>query len=298
MKRAISALLVISISLCLFPSCLKKEETVSIGSVTVGKGIYEYFLSEAEKTNPDSPSQQAEMLALRYVAVNTKFKELSLELNALEKSEASKRANNYWHLFSEYYTGRGISKNDVYFVALSDEYLKQIIRSIYDKDGTNPLPEEAIRQNFSENFVAFKAIIELLQTTDENGNVSDISDEKLKSITKQFNQMKNSLDKGTSFEKVDAAYQAKGAENEASDTSAMLLSKTSKAFPTGTFEEIMKIGRNKAGVFTSGKYIFLVQRVGEFSDKAFYEENRDECLIALGRQALEETLDSWAQSIK
>jgi hypothetical protein len=77
----------------------------------------------------------------------------------------------------------------------------------------------------------------------------------------------------------------------------MLLSKASKAFPTGTFDEIVKIERDKAGVFTAGKYIFLVQRVGEFKNKAFYEENRDDCLIALGKTALEKTLEIWAESL-
>ena len=298
MKRVTGLLLVFAIVFCLFASCAKKEETVSIGKVTVGRGIYEYFLTEAEKIQPDSPEETAQTLALKYVAVNTKFNELKLSLTAPQKAAASQKANNYWHLFSGYYTERGISKNDVYSVALGDENLKAVIRSIYDTDGTNPMPEKMVKQYFSDNYVAFKAIIELLQTTDENGNVIDLPDEKLKSVTKQFNQMKKSLDKGTSFEKVNTAYQSKGLENEAEDTQAMLLSKTSKAFPSGTFDEIVKIQRNKAGVFTAGKYIFLVQRVGEFSDKSFYADNRDDCLIALGRKALETTLDSWAQSIK
>jgi hypothetical protein len=291
-------LLVFTTVLCIFASCAKKEETVSIGKVTVGKGIYEYFLSEAQKTEPKSPEALAQTLTLRYVAINTKFSELSLSLNVPQKALASKNANNYWHLFSEYYTEHGISKNDVYSAALNEEYLKAIIRYIFDKDGTNPMPEDRIKQYYSNNYVAFKAIIELLQTTDENGNVFDLPEGRIKSITKQFNQMKKSLDKGTAFEKVNAAYQSKGVENEAGEANAMILSNTSKAFPTGTFDEIAKIQRNKAGVFTTGKYIFLVQRVGEFSDKSFYEENRDNCLVALGKKALEKTLDSWAQSIK
>ncbi|MBE6835858.1 MAG: hypothetical protein E7515_06380 [Ruminococcaceae bacterium] len=297
MKKAISLLLFVSIIICIFSSCAKKEELVQVGSVKVGRGVYEYFLSEAEKQSDSSPEEAAETAVLKYVAVNTKFEELKLSLNANQKSLASKRANSYWHLFSSYYEERGITKNDVYSVTLSDEYLKAIIRSIYDKDGTNPMPEKAIKEYFSNNYVAFKAIIELLQTTDENGVVTDITDQKLKSIQKQFNQMKKSLDGGTSFEKVDAAYQSKASENAEEETEAMLLSKASKAFPTGTFDEIVKIERDKAGVFTAGKYIFLVQRVGEFKNKAFYEENRDDCLIALGKTALEKTLESWAESL-
>lgn len=298
MKKAISILLAAIIVSGLLSSCSAREETVQVGSVTVGKGVYEYFVSEAKKENPDSPEQDAENAVLRYVAVNTKFEELGLSLNASQKSVASKTANNYWHLFSEYYTEQGISKNDVYSVALSDEYLKAIIRSIYDKDGTNPIPEKAIEQYFSNNYVAYKAIIELLQTTDEDGKSVDLTEEKIENVTKQFNQMKKSIDGGTSFEKVNSAYQAKGLDNEAESEEVMLLSKTSRAFPTGTFEKITEIERGKAGVFTAGKYIFLVERVGEFEDKSFYEQNRDECLINLGRQALDKTLDSWAQSIK
>ena len=98
--------------------------------------------------------------------------------------------------------------------------------------------------------------------------------------------MEKSLNDGAAFEKVESAYQSKGNENEAENTSAMLLSKTSRAFPTGTFDEIIKIQRNKAGVFNAGKYIFLVQRVGEFSDKAFYEENRDDCAASCRHRGL------------
>ena len=298
MKKSVSIILVILIISGLFSSCSGREETVQIGSVTVGKGVYEYFLSEAKKKNPDSPEKDAQLMTLRYVAVNTKFEELKLELDASQKSIASKTANNYWHLFSDYYIEQGISKNDVYSVALSNEYLKAIIRSIYDKEGTNPIPEKAIKDYFSENYIAYKAIIELLQTTDENGNAVDLDKEKIKSVTKQFEQMKKSIEGGTSFEKVNAAYQSKGLENEADIEEIMLLSSSSKAFPTGTFEEMMKIEREKAGVFTAGKYIFLVQRVGEFENKSFYEQNRDDCLIALGMKALDKTLDSWAQTIK
>lgn len=183
-------MLFVSIIICIFSSCAKKEELVQVGSVKVGRGVYEYFLSEAEKQSDSSPEEAAETAVLKYVAVNTKFEELKLSLNANQKSLASKRANSYWHLFSSYYEERGITKNDVYSVTLSDEYLKAIIRSIYDKDGTNPMPEKAIKEYFSNNYVAFKAIIELLQTTDENGVVTDITDQKLKSIQKQFNQMK------------------------------------------------------------------------------------------------------------
>jgi hypothetical protein len=298
LKKTVGFLLAILIISGLFSSCSGKKETVQIGSVTVGKGIYAYFLSEAEKTNPDSPEKDAEKMALRYVAVNTKFEQLGLTLDVNQKALASDNANAYWHLFSDYYEEQGISKNDVYFVSLSNEYLKTIIRSIYDTDGTNPIDEKAIKDYFSENYIAYKAIIELLQTTDENGNSVDLDEEKTESVKKQFEQMKKSIDGGTSFEKVNAAYQSKGLENEAESEQAMLLSSSSKAFPTGTFEEMMKIEREKAGVFVAGKYIFLVERVGEFEDESFYEQSRDDCLIALGEKALEKTLDSWAEEIR
>jgi len=298
LKKAVSILLTLIIVSGLFSSCAGKEKTVQIGSVTVGRGIYEYFLCEAKKSNPDSPEKEAEKETLKYVAVNTKFKELELSLDTSQKALASKNTNNYWHLFSDYYKQQGIKKNDVYSAELSKEYLKAIIRSIYDKDGTNPIPEKAIKDYFSENYVAYKAIIELLQTTDENGNAVDLTDEKRDNVAKQFSQMKKSIDGGTSFEKVNAAYQAKGLENEADSEQVMLLSKASKAFPTGTFDQIMKIERKKSGVFTAGKYIFLVERVGEFDDKSFYEQYRDDCLVELGMKAFEKTLDSWADSIK
>jgi len=302
MKKTLSILLSFIIALGLFSSCKKEEETVAVGKTTVCKGVYEYFVIQAKKEknlrSEDEINALAKDYSLRYVAVNTKFEELKMELTSVQKAEASQKTNDYWHLFGDYYSSQGISKNDVYKVQLSEQYLKAIIRSIYDKDGSSPIPEEAVKAYFSDHFVVFRAIIELLATTDENGNAVDLTDEQIESVTKQFNQMKKSLDKGTKFEKVNAAYQSKNEESEATPPEIMIISETDHAFPEGTFGKIKEIDREKSGVFTSGKYIFLVERLGEFDDESFYDERRDECLTALGESAFEDTLASWVETLK
>ena len=303
MKRITAVLLAALLIVGVLSSCAKKEKTVTVGTAEIGSSVYAYFLdSAASSLNKDKDSsdviEKAETEALKYVAVNTKFEEKELELTAGQKSDASKRVNSKWHLFGEYYSSLGITKQALYKIELSEEYRKALIRSIYDTDGTNPVPEKAIKAYYSDNFVAFKAIIELLQTTDENGVTEDLTDEKIASLTKQFDQMKNSIDEGTSIEKVNSAYQAKGNDAGEEEVESMLISKTDTVFPSGTFDELMKIERDKAGVFKVGKYIFLAERIGEFSDKSYYENNRDRCLIEMQTASFDEQLEKWAEKLK
>jgi hypothetical protein len=300
MKKTISLLLAILICVTAFSSCTAKGKTVQVGSATVGKGIYGYFLTDvadAEMTEEEK-TQAAEAAVLRYVAINTKFSELGLELTAQQKSSASKKTNNLWHLFSDYYTSAGVGKGDLYKICLNDEYRKAIIRSIYDTGGTSPVTEDAIKAYYSDNYVAFKAIIELLQTTDDDGAIIPYTDEKVAALTKQFNQMKQSMDDGTAFEKIEAAYLSRNVEDEEAESDVMLISKTDRAFPVGTFEEIMKIERDGSGVFILGGYLFLVQRVGEFKNEANYTSKRDDCLIALESENFDRMAQNWADSLK
>ena len=301
MKKAICALLSLTVCLGIFSSCTAKKKTVQVGTATVGEGIYSYFLDLAGASADEADSEktkQAQLETLKYVAVNTKFSELGFSLTAEQKSLASKNANNLWHLFGDYYTGIGVSKGDLYKIKLSDEYRKAIIRSIYDKDGTSPVAEDAIKAYYSDNYVAFKAIIELLRTTDEDGKIIPYSDEKIVALTNQFNQMKESMDDGTSFEKIEAAYLSKDIGEDDPESEVMLISKTDRAFPTGTFDEISKIERDSTGVFVKGDYMFLVQRIGEFRDEANYVSNRDKCLIALESENFDEMLSAWAEKLR
>lgn len=275
---------------------------MQVGKVKVSEGVYAYYKYIAEKTLPDATVEEIEAAAksetLKYVATNSKFSDLSLSLATAQKSDVSKDVNSYWTLFGEFYSSLGITKQDLNKVELNKAYKKAIIRRTYDTKGTSPVPEEAVKAYFSENYIAFKPIIGLFQQTDDNGNITDLSDEKIALLTSQFNQMKQSIDKGTTFEQVNAAYQATSDEVEGTKVDTSVISKGSKSFPSGTFEKMLEIERGKTGVFTVGKYILLVQRENELADASFYTANRDDCLIALKTDEFEQTAAEWAKVLE
>lgn len=298
MKKVTGMALVIIMCVCALSSCAQREKQITVGKASVSEGVYAYFEYTAQKDNPSASSEEqaekAKTEILKYVATNSKFSDLSLTLTTAQKNQVSENVNNYWHLFGTYYTSIGVSKQDLNKVELNKEYKKAIIRSIYDTNGTSPVPEDAIKAYFSENYVTFKSIIGLFQTTDDDGNVTDISQEKKDQLVSQFTQMKQSIDGGTSFEQVNAAYQSTGGEVEGSAMDTSIISAESHTFPTGTFENIKAIERGASGVFTVGRYIFLVQRENELANESFYKTYRDSCLIGLKSAEFEKTAEEWA----
>ena len=171
MKKLLSLLIVLSLTLCSLTSCAsgRKQTVLEINETTlIDTEIFSYFLNEIYYENAgisDSECiERATSECLEYVAVNTRFSQSGGKLSPREKAEVANETNALWRIYGDYFMEIGVSKDTFFKIRQYDFYKENIRMSLYDKDGTMPLNEEYIRQYFTANYVGIKYFYEELYT--------------------------------------------------------------------------------------------------------------------------------------
>ncbi len=282
LKKNLALLLSLSFFLFLFSSC--SASRVSVNGSKIDNEIYEYFKDKADKEN------SADTLLLRYVAINSKFNEQGLKISSSEKAALSSDADDIWHLYSAYYTEKGISKAAIYKAELSNLYYTILLENYYSSDGQSPVAEDDIKDYFKNNYAVIRYVTGYLFNEDENG-IIEMTDEQKKSVSKSFTAAAEMINNGSSIEESIASL------NDAEIRYAIVTSTDSAGFPDDFFEKIKDLEVGKAAAVTSGSYIFLVLREdGEKGDYASYTDSRLDCLKAMKSEEFEKIVSSWAKA--
>lgn len=298
MKRKITALILILAALLSFCSCGKYAD-VTVNGVKIGKGVYTYFLDRAKSENPKLGEAElktaADGMLLRYVAVNSRFKNDGLTLSVDEKTELSDDVNVCWQYFGKYYEDIGVSKQDYYLIKTSEFYREKLMENYYSDNGEEPVSEQSLKDYFNKNFVAFRAVTGFLTTVDENNNTVSLPAAEREKITKQFGKMASDINEGKASIETAASY----AENTIITNETVVISRNSTDYPEGFFENAIKLGNDKAGSFAIGDYIFTVERNDINSDELnLFNEYRDDCLKALKGGEFDLLVDAWSENYK
>ncbi len=291
MKKRITALILSAILLLTLCSCGKNAK-VRVNSAKIGKGIYAYFTDLAERQAPESGDTDVTGLAnnmlVRYVAVNSEFANRGLDLTLEEKSTLSSTVNSYWHLFSKYYEGIGVSKNDLYKIEESKCFETRLMEVYYSENGDSPVSDSELKEYFNNNFVAFRSATGFLTTVDENNNTVSLSDSDRQKTAEVFSRMANEINEGVASVDDASSY----AENVAVTDSVIVIDKSSTRYPDGFFDNVKNIEVGSTASFTVGDYIFTVTRSDITADELFEEYRRD-CLKALKGEEFETVVESW-----
>ena len=293
-NRIIPILLILSIILS-FCSC-SKNAPVTVNGTKIGKGIYTYFLDCAENENPNMSESEikdaAYDLIAHYVAVNSEFNSRQLTLSVAEKNKVSEDVNVYWQYFSKYYESIGVSKQDYYQIKLNESYRERLMEYYYSADGDAPVSEKELKEYFNKNFVAFRAVTGFLTTVDDDNNTISLPKAERKKITETFNQMAAEINEGKASLEVVASY----GENTIITNETVVISKDSTDYPEGFFENVMKLGNDKAGSFVIGDYIFAVQRNDINSQELdLFSKYKSDCLKALKGEEFNSLVDYWSR---
>lgn len=296
MKKRIAALLMASavfLSLC---SC-GKNSSVSVNGTKIGSGIYKYFLDCAENENPDADKSVQAQAAMEkiseYVAVNSEFANRSIVLDVSEKAELSDTVNSYWRLFSSYYDGIGVSKQDIYEIELSNVYREKLLENYYSADGDNPVTDEELKSYFGSNFIAFRAVTGFLTTVDAENKTVSLSDADRQAVIDVFNNMANEINEGISdFDKV-SGY----AQNAVVTSETVVIGRDNASYPEGFFDNVTGVGAGQSASFVIGDYIFTVQRYDINSEELnLFETYRADCLKSLKGEDFDAVVADWAQA--
>ncbi len=296
MKKRITALLLalaVFLSLC---SC-GKNSSVSVNGTKIGSGIYKYFLDRAENENPDADKSVQNAAAMEkiseYVAVNSEFAGRNIILGVSEKAELSDTVNSYWRLFSSYYEGIGVSKQDLYEIELSKVYREKLLENYYSADGDNPVTDDELKAYFSNNFIAFRAVTGFLTTVDSENKTVSLSDADRQATVDIFNNMANEINGGISdFDKV-SGY----AHNVVVTSETVVIGRDNTSYPEGFFDNVTDIGAGQSASFVIGDYIFAVQRYDINSEELnLFETYRTDCLKSLKGEDFDAVVADWAKA--
>ncbi|MEI6579957.1 MAG: hypothetical protein WCN92_10930, partial [Eubacteriales bacterium] len=197
-KKMLCLLLAVCIPSFLFSACSKKETpALSISGAEVTQGVYTYFLDKVVSKPTDyglsltAESQElmdkATEICKEYVAIKTTFKDLGLSLTVGEKAAVSTKVNEFWRIYSTYYTSIGVSKRTLTKIETGNAAKDKLFMFYYDTNGIKAVKEAEILAFFSKNYVAFQAINGYLNKTDEDGNTVDLTAKETAALKSRLN---------------------------------------------------------------------------------------------------------------
>ena len=286
MKKRITVVALCFVLTALLCACTRSAP-VKVNGQKISRGVYGYFADIAGK---EDSGKTAEDLLKRYIAVNSRFGEAGLVLDASEKKNLADTVDSYWHLYSAYYKALDVTRQDYYNIELSKAYEKKLLLNYYSADGEKPVSDEELKTYFSENFVAFRTVTGFLTTVDENNNSVSMSQQQKQSIINTFNTIANDINEnGTAL--LDASAQLQ----DVTMTEDIVVISSSNGYPEGFYDKVKELENGKSAAFVIGDYVFCVQRYEILSEQyGLFSKYRADCLKALKGEEFDSVVDGWA----
>ncbi len=292
MKKVISLLLIAVMLVTIFASCSAPAK-IKVNGVKINNEIYTYYENTLEKDENGDVSEDAIKSAIsHYVTINSEFQNRGLSLDPDLKGELSNNVNDLWHLYGNYYTKIGVSKQTLYNIELSKEYESAILADYYSEDGESPVTEAELKAYFKENYIGINFSTGYLFNVDENGENAPMTDEQKNSVIASYNSVATLINEGTLIEEAIVSL------GEDADYHNVLINAFSDGtFPAGFFAEVKKIEVGKASAVAIGEYIFLVQRIDAFdSTYKYYDNNRTDCLHKMKGEEFNKLVSEWSKN--
>lgn len=308
-KRAIrltAAFLVITALLSALPACAIGSETavVSVNGVAIDNEIFRYFLSEAylsadSRADSEDIFTSAAEKCVKYVAVNSEFKNRGLILTNVGKALMNSEATPLWNVYRDYYNEIGVSKTTFVKIKQSEAYANALRTDIFDTGGEKQISEDLIKNYFAKNYVGFRALAGYFTAIDDNGNTVRLSSDKIEEIKKNFTNAANRINAGSDIEEEAVLMYPASSEAELETDFVFLSRKDDGNYPEGFIDAVLELPYNKAEVLTFEDYIYIVIRSDITGDsQPYYKESRYDCFMAVTDSLMESEIISWARSYK
>ena len=314
MKKFISLFLFATIIISLFSSCsVQNKSVLTVNDETdIDAAVFTYFLNEAyyadNRGDESACIDFATSESLKYVAVNTRFRQTAGSLTLDEKADISQEVNALWRVYGDYLTEIGVTK-DAYFKIKQYEYCKENLRfSLYDTNGTQPISESYIQQYFTTNYVGIKYFYQELYTVKSAVEVEKMSEydrqvyeSAKKSAQSRYDYISNLANYvNSSVYTMNEAFMAATGEVYADvNISATVIDKQSSSFSPEFISAVEKQSVGSAFIITNAEksYIYLIERIDLLDSKYdFYSQYRDECLKKVSESYFNNEMNSWVQS--
>ena len=147
MKKLI-ALISAAVILFSFSACGKKDYPFTFEEHTVTEGIYNYYKSAVSASPEDyaaspedenSINEAAKRCCKEYLAAIKLMEDEKITLGSEFKRRAAENTENIWSMFSDYYNGIGVTKQDITGVQTHESRLLQLLEHFYGTSGKEPV---------------------------------------------------------------------------------------------------------------------------------------------------------------
>lgn len=253
---------------------------------------------------------RAEELMRNYAAAMIKQKALKFKIDDATQQSIDSYSQMYW----QYYYQPVFEKNGVGFetykkMFTSSYYENEYFLSIYDKDGTDEVPEKTVNKTFYDSYCLADAIAISVKTEDAEETEGEETTENnlptLDEAKKILKAYKTRLEKGESFKTIYEEYNKANASEEEESTgtteSATVYGSEETDSSSEYFTEIYKLKKGDIKILTSSNKseIVLVQKldIKEDEDK-YYKSYRESVLHQLKDEDFDKKFEKFAKSLE
>ncbi len=253
---------------------------------------------------------RAEELMRNYAAAMIKQKALKFKIDDATQQSIDSYSQMYW----QYYYQPVFEKNGVGFetykkMFTSSYYENEYFLSIYDKDGTDEVPEKTVNKTFYDSYCLADAIAISVKTEDAEETEGEETTENnlptLDEAKKILKAYKTRLEKGESFKTIYEEYNKANASEEEESTgtteSATVYGSEETDSSSEYFTEIYKLKKGDIKILTSSNKseIVLVQKLDIKKDEdKYYKSYRESVLHQLKDEDFDKKFEKFAKSLE
>ena len=253
---------------------------------------------------------RAEELMRNYAAAMIKQKALKFKIDDATQQSIDSYSQMYW----QYYYQPIFEKNGVGFetykkMFTSSYYENEYFLSIYDKDGTDEVPEKTVNKTFYDSYCLADAIAITVKTEDAKETEGEETTENnlptLDEAKKILKAYKTRLEKGESFKTIYEEYNKANASEEEESTgtteSATVYGSEETDSSSEYFTEIYKLKKGDIKILTSSdkSEIVLVQKLDIKQDEdKYYKSYRESVLHQLKDEDFDKKFEKFAKSLE
>lgn len=255
-------------------------------------------------------NERAEELMRNYAAAMIKQKALKFKIDDSTQQSIDSYSQMYW----QYYYQPIFEKNGVGFetykkMFTSSYYENEYFLSIYDKDGTDEVPEKTVNKTFYDSYCLADAIAISVKTEDAEETEGEETTENnlptLDEAKKILKAYKTRLEKGESFKTIYEEYNKANASEEEESTgtteSATVYGSEETDSSSEYFTEIYKLKKGDIKILTSSdkSEIVLVQKLDIKQDEdKYYKSYRESVLHQLKDEDFDKKFEKFAKSLE
>ncbi len=307
LRKVVCPLLTVCLFCLALSSCSSKNAyALTVEGAEVPPEVYAYYLDKVHSKPAAyglvlSPAEgklheKAAQLCAEYVAVNSLFSQLGMNLGFEDKISVSQAVNSRWRLFSHHYETIGVSKQTLAKIEGCAAAEKALFLKFYDTGGLKAVGEEEARAYYEQNYIAFRAINGYLTKTDEDGKTVPLTDTEKNALKSRFDAMAVDVADGKSFESVGLEFAAEQSYSQGR-SGTTVIKKGDNSYPEGFYDAVAALKTGFPTVLEFDGYLFLVVREEPFgNEEATYNEYRAECLKALKGDEFDEDIAKHASA--